>query len=406
MRTVEFGELDYPHAVKLGGPGMRILFLAPRYPYPARRGDQVRAFQLVRELARHAEVTLLSFGSGDPLPFEGVRSVEIEPTPAGRVAANLAKPSPLLPLQARLYLDQGMRRAVDSELERGHDVLHITLGRMGGYLPPATPGVHRHLDLVDSLGLNMRTRAAASRGPARLVFGTEARLMGRYEGRLVASADSSSLVSAADRDADARLAPASIIPMAVDIGAAEFNPPAGGAAPIICFFGNLGYFHNVEPARFLATDVLPRIRRAHPRAELRLIGARPSRAITGLTGLAGVSVRADVPDMAAELRECAVGLLPMFTGSGLKNKVLEAFAGGLPVVSNRLGVQGVDGAEPGVQYLVGESAAELAAATSRLLDEPSLRVQLAGSARELIEDKYSWGGVVERLLSLYRGGTA
>ena len=235
---------------------MRILFLSPRYPYPPRRGDQVRAFHLASGLADHAEVTLLSFGEGPVPPGSKLEVRNIEPTLGGRIAGNLRNPSPSLPLQARMFAHSAMRKAVQEELAKKPDVVHVTLARMGTYMPAATPGLHRHLDLVDSLSINMRTRADASRGPARAVFSGEARLMARYEEKLVAGVDSASLVSAADRVAPG-LADATVIPNGIDVEGVPFAPREEGRPPVLAFFGNLGYFHNAEPARYVASEVLP-----------------------------------------------------------------------------------------------------------------------------------------------------
>ena len=112
-----------------------------------------------------------------------------------------------------------------------------------------------------------------------------------------------------------------------------------------------------------------------------------------------------MPDMAVELERAAVSVLPVFSGSGLKNKVLEAFAGGLPVVTNALGVQGVEGAAPGREYLAAEGARDIAAAAARLLEDPGERGRLATSGRALVEARYSWERQVEALLALYGSTT-
>ena len=379
---------------------MRILFLSPRYPYPPRRGDQVRAYHLASGLSRRADVTLLSFGDGPAPPESSLELRSIEPRIGGRIAGNLREPNPALPLQARLFAHSAMRKAVAEELAKGPDVVHVSLARMGTYLPPPSAGLHRHLDLVDSLSLNMRTRADASRGPSRAVFGAEARLMARYEARLAAEADFVSLVSAADRRAPG-LAGAAVIPNGIDTDGVPYSEREADRAPVLAFFGNLGYFHNTEPARFVAEDVLPLVRASVSGASLRLAGARPLAGVRRLEGLAGVELYADVPDMGEELGQATVAVLPMFTGSGLKNKVLEAFSSGLPVVANRMGIDGVEGAEAGTHYLAAETAEEFAASASALLEEPERRRLIAQAARELVLERYSWERQVESLLDLY-----
>jgi len=134
---------------------------------------------------------------------------------------------------------------------------------------------------------------------------------------------------------------------------------------------------------------------------VRIVGVRPKAAVAQLRALDGVEVAGDVPDMATELERAAVSVLPVFSGSGLKNKVFEAFATGLPVVTNALGMQGVEGAAPGREYLAAEGARDIAAAAARLLEDPSERRRLASSARAVVEARYSWERQVEALLALY-----
>jgi polysaccharide biosynthesis protein PslH len=376
----------------------RVLFLAPRYPYPPWRGDQVRVLQLVKALAARAEVKLITFGEGEPLPFGGVEVRSVALRAAGRLGANL-RTGPATPAQVRLFLDRGMARAVEEEIAAWQpDVLHLTLARMAPYMPVAG-SFHRHLDFTDSLALNMKTRADAGRGLARATFALEARLMLAYEARMAALADTCSVVSEADREMPG-LGGAIVIPNGVDVEGMRFVAP-GERAPVLVFFGNLGYFHNVEPAKFLAEQVLPLVRERAPEAVLRLIGARPAAAVRRLGELDGVEIAADVPDMAAELHGAALALLPSFSGSGIKNKVLEAFCVGLPVVANRLGVQGVDGALDGEHYLGAESATEIADATLAALADGELRARLATAAHRLVLDRYTWERQAERLLALY-----
>jgi glycosyltransferase involved in cell wall biosynthesis len=380
----------------------RILVLSPRHPSPPTRGDQRRVHHIVEELSQRAEVRLLCFGRDDPAPDPALPETRaVERTPWALLAANLRAPDPRLPAQVRLYLDARMRRLVADELERLRpEVLHVTLARMAPYAREAGAGVHVHVDFVDSLALNMRSRAARSRQPARAALELEARLMGRYEDRIAAAADSCSVVSDHDRAASPAMGRAAVLPNGVDTQHFAFADP-GERPPRVLFFGNLGYFHNVEPARHAAVEILPRVRESAPGATLRLAGARPTASVRRLADAPEVELAADVPSMVAELHGAAVALLPMFSGSGIKNKVLEAFAAGTPVVANVTGIAGVEGAVAGEHYLAGETPQELADACLALLHEPELRRRLAAAARELVVSHYSWSSVAAELMRLY-----
>ncbi|MET0615656.1 MAG: glycosyltransferase family 4 protein [Thermoleophilaceae bacterium] len=379
----------------------RLLMLSPRNPAPPTRGDQVRVYHLARALSARADVMLVCFGaeSGASLPGVALRSVPRGVLPAA--VANLRAPNPLLPLQTRLYLDGRMHDVVRAAMGGFEpDVLHVTLARMAPYMRHAPPGVHVHLDFVDALSLNMASRANRSRFPPSSAFALEARLMARYEARVAAAADTTSVVSERDRLASPGLARATVIPNGVALDDLPYAEPSRRAANAI-FFGNLGYFHNVAPARLVALEVLPRLRRLAPEASLRIAGARPAAAVRDLAGRDGIEVAADVPSMSAELHRAAVAVLPASSGSGIKNKVLEAFAAGTPVVTNRAGIDGIVGAQDRVHYLEAEGADALAEASARLLADADERVRIAAAARALVEREYGWERRADALLELY-----
>lgn len=381
---------------------MKVLLLAPRYPYPPERGDQRRALHLAEELANKVEVSLVCFGKSESArTVGGARLITVARSALGTARANAFRPNPRLPLQTRLYLDQAMVATVVGELDHGgYDVVHAITARMAPYLPLGPRGLHRHFDLIDALSVNMATRAAAEHGPKRALFRLESALLRHYEAAVVAAADSSSLVAGADQQAAPGLERAVVIPMGVDLDRFRFAAPINRPATLL-FFGNLGYFHNVEPTRFLAQEVMPLVRRELPDARLRIAGARPTKAVLALAGLPGVDVAGPVDDMVAELHQVAAAVLPIFTGSGIKMKVLESFAAGTPVVTNALGADGVAGAEAGTHYLAGESAAALATACVTLLRDQKQSLALATAGRALIEARYTWAAQIDRLLALY-----
>ena len=96
-----------------------------------------------------------------------------------------------------------------------------------------------------------------------------------------------------------------------------------------------------------------------------------------------------VPDLGRCLRQSAVLVVPLLSGSGMRVKILEAFARGIPVVSTTIGVEGID-AEPGEHLLVADRPEDFARAVRRVLDDPAEAARLAGAARRLIEERYDW----------------
>jgi glycosyltransferase involved in cell wall biosynthesis len=158
----------------------------------------------------------------------------------------------------------------------------------------------------------------------------------------------------------------------------------GSAPPRALFLGDYSHHPNPEAAAFLARRVWPLVLAREPRAELWLAGPRAEADVKALANLPGVRVLGYAEDLEALLRQVRLMLVPLFSGGGSRIKVLTALAHGLPVVSNELGLRGVDAPRDAVQQH--ETAETIAAATLRLLGEPGCARQLGAAARRWIQD--------------------
>ena len=153
--------------------------------------------------------------------------------------------------------------------------------------------------------------------------------------------------------------------------------------------------------------MLPLVRARVPAARLRLVGARPAAAVRRLTELEGVELAADVPEMAAELQRAAVAVLPSFSGSGIKNKVLEAFCVGLPVVANRARRPGGRGRRRRRALPGGGGRRRSPRPWSSVLgDAAAADAACRRPPISLVAERYSWQRQAQRLLELYGAGAA
>jgi sugar transferase (PEP-CTERM/EpsH1 system associated) len=374
---------------------LKVLALLTRLPIPPWRGDQVRAYHHLRLLARRHEVTVCALVLGRPRPEDveavhalGVR-VDVVPlgiaTGAVALAAGLADATPL---QVHLFRRPRALAHVRALVARERfDLVHAQLVRTGSYWPD---GLHPPvvLDLVDALSANFARRAARERGLLGRVWALEERRLRRYEQSLVARAAATLVVAEPERAAvgGGRV---HVVPNGVDLE--RFPFVASGRIPgRIVFAGNLGYFPNVDAACWLVEEILPAVRVRVPDASVHLVGARPSARVRALATRPGVSLAADVPAMAPEIATGTVTVIPMRSGSGLQNKVLEAMAVGTPVVTTPQVVAAL-AARDGEHLLVGSTTDELAAAAASLLATGTARARdLAGAAHALVERTYGW----------------
>lgn len=195
------------------------------------------------------------------------------------------------------------------------------------------------------------------------------------------------VVTVSAEDAAALPRGATVVPNGVDT--ARFHPGPVPAAPRVVFTGALHTLPNRDGIHWFCGEVWPNVRARVPDARLDIVGARPSEDVLALGRIEGVRVHADVPDVAPFLELARVAVVPLRIGSGSRLKALEAMAAGRPVVGTTIGLGGLD-VRSGHDALVADDPTAFASAVERCLTECDLAAQLAGRARALVEERYSW----------------
>ena len=385
---------------------MKILFAAPRFPYPLRRGHQVRAFHQIRLLSARHRIVLLAAARRPPAP-EAIAAVApyceeivVVPVPFASAAAGAA--GALFsgrPVQAAIYGGTALRRRLDDAMRRHRpDLLHVQLARMAPFAdrPLLVP---RLMDLVDSLSLNMERRFRRDTGPRRWAAFLEWKRMARYEKRIVQTWDHVTVVSPVDRAAIGDAAGFTVNTNGVHLEEFPFAPAAGADATVV-FTGNLGYFPNVDAMGWFVERVFPILRRLAPSARLRIAGTRPSARMRRLAARDGVELAAEPDRIGGALAGASVAVAPMRAGSGQLLKILEAMASGVPVVATSLAADAFD-FRRGQELLVADDPDAFAGAVARLLADPAEARALARRARTAVEDRYTWRRSVDELEGIY-----
>jgi len=163
----------------------------------------------------------------------------------------------------------------------------------------------------------------------------------------------------------------------------------------LAFFGQMQWEPNRLTALYLARELMPALRRICPSAELRIIGGPRIPQLQICDGKHGVRVLGFVEDLPAAVRRCDVFVMPMFAGSGVKNKLAEAMALGMPVVTNSFGAEALPGpARAGV--LVCDGDEDLTHGIADLLVRAERRAVLGQRARVVAKQVFDWQTIREQ----------
>jgi sugar transferase (PEP-CTERM/EpsH1 system associated) len=384
---------------------MRLLYLTPRLPHASRKGDQLVPYHRLRLLAAKHDITLVSF-------YEQEHELDVLDELRGYcdtvVVVALGRWKPLVrvgvraplsrsPLQVIYYDSHGLVRCIRKLARDGSfDLVHGYMLRMAPHV--GRLGLPSVLEAMDSMQLRLEREIPRAPLARRMLLREELRRIRPYERAVGELVDHVVVVS----ELDARYfggAPITTIPNGVDTE--TFRPrPERRVPDRIVLSGTMSYGPNIEAATWFAERCLPRLRTEVPDVSLVIAGVNPARRVRRLAQYEGVRVTGFVPAMNDVLAEGAIAVAPMLSGSGIQNKILEAMACGLPVVTTPIGL-GALAAVRGRDILVADGEEEFAGAVAGLLTEPLRAEEIGRQGRDYVVATHSWERCAEQVEQIY-----
>jgi len=176
----------------------------------------------------------------------------------------------------------------------------------------------------------------------------------------------------------------------------------------VLFIGDFKWIQNIQAVQWILKEIWPQIElnvgSSEQKVKLWIVGKHIPESLKAL-GTHNVLFEENAPDETWKIYQKAdVLLAPIMVGGGTSYKILESMACGVPVVTTRLGVEGI-GAKHEKEALVGKSAEEIAGLVEKALTNATLTQSLTKNARKLIEEKYSWKKIAKDLEAVYHNVT-
>lgn len=400
---------------------MKILFLSSRNPYPVVDGHTNRTYNILKGLAKYNQVYLLAMSQtedeSNPKNIDNLKQfcqeVEIIPSPP----KNLSMPMiyrlmrSLFSLQPytiwRHYSRKFKNRIKELALSNHFDIVHFDVLPLVVYrkcIKNYTCSITDHDVCFIKTKRMYRTTGNLL---LKLFLFLEYMKLFLYEKSLFEKFDLGFAVSGIDAKILKEISGCKeivVIPNGVDI--LKFVASKGyEEEDSILWVGGMSYYPNREAVIYFLHDIFPMIKRKVPECQFKIAGnfMKIKDSIID-SNYEGVEILGFVPDIRPSIRKCKVFVAPILSGSGTRLKILEAMASGKAIVTTSIGCEGIEGKDKR-HFLIADSAEDFADKVVELLLNPPLRMMLGNNARRLVEKKYDWKKINEKLDSIYRSAT-
>jgi len=387
---------------------MKLLVLLSRFPYPLEKGDKLRAYHQIKELAKHHEIHLVCL-TDQNIKDEWVievkkicKELHVFKLNWALIYLNTAKQFFTdKPFQVGYFYQRTIQKKINSLIvEIKPDHIYCQLIRTAEYVKNIQH-IKKTIDYMDALGKGMSRRSEISTGIKKRLFKMEAKRLSEYENRIFDYFNHHTIISEQDRKFinHAQQNDITIIENGIDESFFNFDKVVDKKYDLV-FIGNMNYAPNIECAEFIVNEILPDLSLKNPSIQLLISGANPHQRILNLEGK-NVTVSGWVEDIRQSYASGKIFVAPLFIGTGLQNKLLEAMAMGMPCVTTTLAANGL-GIHDKQIVLTADSKEEFVEKISALLEDENLYAELSKSARDYVQQSFSWREAVLKLELLFK----
>lgn len=385
---------------------MKVFVLLSRIPYPLEKGDKLRAWHHIQEMARTHDVYLACLSDSKPHPdaleklktvCKGVRFYQLNKI--GIIWRLFSGFFSRKPFQVKYFYSYWVNKKIQAYLKNVQpDHIFAQLIRVSEYVKN-NHNIPKTLDYMDALSKGMERRMNISKGIKKWFFRTEAKRLLEYENLIFDYFENKAIISEQDRQLIYHPDQKKIVIISNGVDTDYFSPQLTNKKNKLLFNGNMSYAPNVDCAIYIAQKILPGLKQRGIAANLLISGANPLPSIKNLSS-ESITVSGWMDDIRDAYNSSEIFIAPMKIGTGLQNKLLEAMAMGLPCITTDLANNALK-ANPSEEILIGNTDEEIIQAIEQLINNQELYLKISKNGRQFVLNKYNWSVVTEPLLKLF-----
>ena len=380
---------------------MKIFVLLPRIPWPLEKGDKLRAYNQIKQLAKNNEIILCALNDDKKVDkqaaFQAMQpyctSVTFIDLPKIGILFNVFRSYLYgLPIQCGYFYSSKAKKKVHQLIEHHKpDMLFGQLLRVAPYLHKVK--IPKTIDYQDVFSMGMKRRAEIAGILTKPFFEMEYNRLRKYENKVFDEFDVKTIISEPDRENIDHPEKDKILIVPNGVDHEYYKPQEREKIYDIVFTGNMGYAPNVNAVEFLAYEIMPKVWEKIPSAKLYIAGAQPDMKVKK-AACENIIVSGWIDDMRDAYAQSRIFIAPMRIGTGLQNKLLEAMSMKIPCITTAL-ANGSLHAENGKEILVDNNSSELAADIVFMLQRPDKAAEIAEEGYNFVNRVYDWSAATK-----------
>ena len=379
-----------------------VLLITPFIVYPLNSGGKLRIYNLYKRLAKKYNLILLS------LIHDAAEKEHEAPLLKVFDEVHTIHPKSLsknwfFPGKYRFsYSEMLIQELKEIQETKAVDIVHIESNELlylAGYIKYA-PVIYTEHDISILFHGNSYYKKGDHSGLSRFVDHLK---LVFHHNAMYKKVDEVVVLSRQDEAVVRAFAPEkriSFIQTGVDLEHFHFRDRQPAAKSLV-FVGHYRHYPNEEAAVYFCREILPLIQKEIPDTTIKLVGSGPTEEVLRLSGLKGVEVVGEVLDVLPFLQEASVFVTAFRRSAGIKGKVLEAMAAGVPVVSTSQGACGIN-ARHNQEIFIADRKKDFAGYVIELLRDEALNKRIAQAARKIAESQYDWDKLALKLERAYQ----
>ena len=389
---------------------MKVLMITPYLPYPLYSGGQIRSYNLLKNLAKSHEITLFAFVK-QVVP-DHIKELEkfckkievFKRRKAWSIVNILVSGFSFYPFLVAIYYSLSLGERIREELfHNKYDLIHAETF----YVMPNIPQTKVPILLVEQTieylvyAHFLETLSLKLFKPLLALDIFKLKFWEKFYWK---RADRVVAMSASDKNKMRKLVPnlsVEIVPNGVDSSFFSQVKHKKNKLPVLLFVGNFSWLQNREAIGFLIEKIWPNVKVKIQNAKLLIVGRNPSEQIKSLVRKFKVQLESKVDDIREAYSKSDVMIAPIFGPGGTRYKILEAMASSLPVVTTKMGAEGLP-VKHQEHIIIANEQNTLIAQTIKLLKNEKLRRKISVNAKLLVQGEFDWKRISAKLDKLYK----